>query len=284
MLVSIAVATQMPLLGNLGLRYSLGISLPRGSAGWDKEFLSYEVTPLPQSMTIAAFVFGAVLLLIALLGGGFKIFGAEVSGKAGAFGRPIAGVTGMILLILGLFGSSSLDKSTSSPASSAPMTTTTMQPVPSNTTAAQTESSSKPAPVDNTAAERTKQKSEAPTSQVQPSDERQPNYAAQTHQQEPQPDETPNIAGMWRDPNTGALYQIYQRGNSFSARSSWVGGAGQGTGRLHGLNFDSTYQNDYANGARSTGRCSGTIFPNASQITVTCFDSIYGQSSTVIVR
>ena len=59
--------------------------------------------PIPQSITIAAFVLGAILLLIAILhGGGFKIFGAEVDGSPGRFGRVFAGLLGVILIGIGL--------------------------------------------------------------------------------------------------------------------------------------------------------------------------------------
>jgi len=58
---------------------------------------------MTQSITVAAFVFGAVLLLIALLGGNFKIFGAEISGTAGRAGRLAAGVAGIVLIAIGLF-------------------------------------------------------------------------------------------------------------------------------------------------------------------------------------
>ena len=58
---------------------------------------------MPQSITIAFFVLGAVLLLIAILqGGGFKIFGAEVDGSPGRFGRVFAGLLGVILIGIGL--------------------------------------------------------------------------------------------------------------------------------------------------------------------------------------
>ena len=60
---------------------------------------------MPQSITIAAFVLGAVLLLIAILRGGFKIFGAEVDGTAGRFGRIFAGLLGTVLIAIGLFSS-----------------------------------------------------------------------------------------------------------------------------------------------------------------------------------
>lgn len=57
---------------------------------------------MPQSLAIGAFVLGAVLLLIALLGGGFKIFGAEVStGGTGKVGRVLAFVIGLALLGVG---------------------------------------------------------------------------------------------------------------------------------------------------------------------------------------
>jgi hypothetical protein len=65
---------------------------------------------MPQSITIAFFVLGAVLLLIAILqGGGFKIFGAEVDGSPGRFGRVFAGLLGVILIGIGLV--TSVDKS-----------------------------------------------------------------------------------------------------------------------------------------------------------------------------
>lgn len=59
---------------------------------------------MPQGITIAAFVLGSVFLLLALVGGGFKIFAAEISGKVGPLGRAIAGVLGSILVLGGLLG------------------------------------------------------------------------------------------------------------------------------------------------------------------------------------
>lgn len=58
---------------------------------------------MPQSLSIAAFVLGAVLLLIALVSGGFKIFGAEVSGAGGTVARSIAFVIGLILIVYALY-------------------------------------------------------------------------------------------------------------------------------------------------------------------------------------
>jgi len=59
---------------------------------------------MPEGIPVAAFVFGAVLVLIALLGGKFKIFGAEVSGTAGSAARIFALLAGVTLITLGLFG------------------------------------------------------------------------------------------------------------------------------------------------------------------------------------
>jgi len=58
---------------------------------------------MPENITIAAFVLGAVMLLISIVGGRFKIFGAEVSGVAGKTGRIFAGVIGTILICTGLY-------------------------------------------------------------------------------------------------------------------------------------------------------------------------------------
>jgi hypothetical protein len=80
----------------------------------------------PSIMT-AAFVLGAVLLLIAILRGSFKIFGAEVDGSAGRFGRIFAGFLGLILVCIGLFGS--LYKS--------PLQPSTVPPPAANTTPTQ---------------------------------------------------------------------------------------------------------------------------------------------------
>jgi hypothetical protein len=57
---------------------------------------------MPESLTIAAFVFGAVLMLLSLVGGGFKLFGAEVSGTVGTLGRTVAFALGGVLITVGL--------------------------------------------------------------------------------------------------------------------------------------------------------------------------------------
>lgn len=60
---------------------------------------------MPESIPIASFVLGGVLLLIAVVGGRFKIFGAEVSEVVRGPGRFVAGVLGVILIGFGIFAS-----------------------------------------------------------------------------------------------------------------------------------------------------------------------------------
>lgn len=62
---------------------------------------------MPASLSIGAFVLGGVLLLIAILHGGFKLFGAEVSGNAGFIGRIIAFVAGVTLILAGFLSGAS---------------------------------------------------------------------------------------------------------------------------------------------------------------------------------
>src|SRR5271168_1440422 len=59
--------------------------------------------PMPQSLTIGIFVLGAVMLLLALVSGGFKIFGSEIPGVASRWGRIIAFFLGVVLVGFSLF-------------------------------------------------------------------------------------------------------------------------------------------------------------------------------------
>jgi hypothetical protein len=59
---------------------------------------------MPASISSASFVIGAVLLFVALLGGGFKLFGAEVSGTTTTRKRLSAGVLSVPFLALALVG------------------------------------------------------------------------------------------------------------------------------------------------------------------------------------
>jgi len=57
---------------------------------------------MPESIAIASFVLGSILTLVAVVGGGFKVFGAEVSGKIGGFGRFIAFGLGLFFIMAGI--------------------------------------------------------------------------------------------------------------------------------------------------------------------------------------
>jgi hypothetical protein len=57
---------------------------------------------MPSTVAIASFVFGAVLLLLGLVGGRFKLFGSEFSGTLGPAGRAAALVMGAGFIIWGL--------------------------------------------------------------------------------------------------------------------------------------------------------------------------------------
>jgi hypothetical protein len=65
---------------------------------------------MPESVPLAALIIGAVLLLLALTGGGFEIFGAKMPGPASPAIRGVAGLAGVALIVIGLsnsFGSGS---------------------------------------------------------------------------------------------------------------------------------------------------------------------------------
>lgn len=57
---------------------------------------------MPQNVALAALIFGAVLFLLALTGGRFKLFGAELSATVGRGPRILAGVAGLALIVFGL--------------------------------------------------------------------------------------------------------------------------------------------------------------------------------------
>lgn len=59
---------------------------------------------MPASIAIGLIVLGGVLLLVAILGGNFKIFGAEVGEKVSSgFIRLLSGVLGIAFVFLALF-------------------------------------------------------------------------------------------------------------------------------------------------------------------------------------
>jgi beta-lactam-binding protein with PASTA domain len=113
----------------------------------------------------------------------------------------------------------------------------------------------------------------------------QTTQAAATTPEEPAPPREPviNLTGYWHD-TSGVTYQTVQRGNTFTYSASGVGGLSRGAGTIRGLQFESTYSAAYVNGARSTGRCTGTISPEGNEIRGTCFDSLQGQTFNILSR
>jgi len=64
---------------------------------------------MPQSLAVGAFVFGAVLLIIGLVGGGFKLFGAEMPGGVSDRNRGVAFVLGIVFILVPLFAERGTD-------------------------------------------------------------------------------------------------------------------------------------------------------------------------------
>ena len=204
---------------------------------------------MPQSITIAAFVLGAVLLLIALLGGNFKIFGAEVSGSAGQGPRTLAGGLGVLFIAIGLFGS--LGSKSEAEQKGAPPTHE------QGPTTGGSRGSAQPPPVD-----------------PQP-----PPEAAR-----PAREELPNIAGEWRD-EIGSRYQITQNGSryEFQAFNALNGVGSRGSGQILGRQLTNSFLIDTPQGpARGTG--SGSISADDRTMVGTFTDSYYGQYSHTLTR
>ena len=220
--------------------------------------------PIPQSITIAAFVLGAILLLIAILhGGGFKIFGAEVDGSPGRFGRVFAGLLGVILIGIGLV--TSLDRSLfQSPAGGG------------KTASDVSQSGESSAP--NTSEAQQKQSSQT--------------QSGKTAIDQSEPRQAVNTAGTWHD-TEGNEFQISQQGNAFTIRITGMYYNASSKGVLHGHDFERTYegqliqtQGTMAKGTHFSGHCNGTISPDASVMKAQCFDETGGRGpwQSVLIR
>ncbi len=205
------------------------------------------------NIAIAVFVLGAVLMLIAILHGGFKIFGAEVDGTAGRFGRIFAGLLGIILIGIALF--SPLNKSSPQPAVGLQKTTSDGSPSGEATSA-------------NTGA------AQKQLGQMQPE---------KTETNQSQTEQTVNIAGIWHD-GEGSEYQISQHGNAFTIRITGMNFEATSSGTLHGHNFERTYEGQWTEaqgqmpkGTRFSGHCSGTVSTEVGMIRASCFDEKGGR-------
>jgi len=215
---------------------------------------------MPQTINIGAFVLGAVLLLIAILRGGFKIFGAEVSGETVKFGRPISGIAGVMLICIGLFGS--FDKSRTN------RQTNTID----NSSGKSLPNASQPA--DSTAKDQQR---------VNPVQSTNAAQEAVAQPAAPVDDAPVDLAGTWHD-SLGTVYQVSQQGSNYTFRATGSNFYSEGRGTVRGRTVESTYQTVYANYSRSSGRCTGTITDNGNQVQSSCVDSVNGPWQTVTTR
>lgn len=219
---------------------------------------------MPQSITIAAFVLGAVLLLIAILhGGGFKIFGAEVDGSPGRFGRVFAGLLGVILIGIGLV--TSADKSLFQSAADGGKTASDVS-----------KSGESTAP--NTGEAQAKRSSQT--------------RSGKTAVDQSEPQQAVNIAGTWHDAE-GDEFQISQQGNAFTIRITGMYYNASSRGVLRGHDFERTYegqmietQGPMVKGAHFSGHCDGTVSNDASVMKAQCFDETGGRGpwQSVLLR
>jgi hypothetical protein len=181
---------------------------------------------VPGSLALAAFVLGAILLLLALVGGGIKLFGAEVPGKVGKAGRVFALAGGAVLIAFALLHDLPRTQDRQEPAKVTPPAQPAPDPGPAG-----------PAPV-------------------------------------------AQLGGIWHDA-AGTVYQIDQRGNSFTFTSYNPNGLrAQGSGTIDGSHFETVFQTNVP----STGHCSGTVLPGGRQTQTSCSDSVYGNSSAAGFR
>lgn len=99
---------------------------------------------MPENVPLALVVVGAVLLLIALLGGRFKLFGAEVQGTVGRASRWLSGFAGVALIAVAIYaGSGTTQRESTAPPPPQPSTAGTR---PSRPPAAPSGQSAEPSP------------------------------------------------------------------------------------------------------------------------------------------
>lgn len=212
---------------------------------------------MPETLRIGVFVFGAVLILVFLIGGNFKIFGAEV---ASTVSNPIlrffALAFGTIFIVIAIYGNY-LEEKDVSQSSSLPTPT----PTPSST------SVSTPTPTSSATSTQTPERT--------------------------LPEQPIDISGVWRNSvDTANSTIIEQTGQSFSYSGSGVmqygpqpvGFKTAGTGKLTLNRISMEYQASYQVGMTTTGTCNGTVSPDANRIQLQCFDSQWGPSTSLWTR
>jgi len=204
---------------------------------------------MPATLTLAIFVFGAVLLLIGLIGGAFKLFGTEVSGTIGPRARIAAFVLGAVFIGLGLVGEKRWPLGGKEPE----LAVHAGEPAAPRSEPVRAEPVATPVEV-----------------------------AAKPVRAEPVPAPEPvNVSGMWRD-ETGTVYQVSQHGNiyDFDASNSFTGLSASGSGILQGQHWESTFRTN----AFSTGSGSGVLSADGNQMTGSFRDTRFGVYSRTITR
>ncbi len=96
-------------------------------------------------------------------------------------------------------------------------------------------------------------------------------------------DDVVNVSGIWHDAS-GATYRVSQHGNTFTYAGSGSTFISKGSGTIVGLQFTISYEAVYANGARSTGRCTGAISADGTMLRRKCLDSNSGTFIGDLVR
>lgn len=106
----------------------------------------------------------------------------------------------------------------------------------------------------------------------------------------PSADPTPNISGKWSDSdNPGNGTKVSQTDSTF-AFTRWgtlpngVRFESSGTGSLVGSRLTSQYAATYESGKISSGKCNGSVSPDATRIEQTCSDSWLGAFTTIAER
>lgn len=178
---------------------------------------------MPENATIGLIVLGGVLLLVALVGGKFKIFGAEIESTPSKLSRFAAFVIGLICLLVGIGNESETPKQREEP----PVAVSPTTPPPATPLAASDSGTTAPtvaAPVPVTAV------TDAPSVPL------------------------PNLAGLWHDGN-GTGVQIVQQGARlhFEAANLISGQLVVGEGVLRGRQIELTTTTNTGLVATGTG-------------------------------
>jgi hypothetical protein len=200
---------------------------------------------MPEIIETGAFVFGAVLVLLALVSGGFKIFGAEVSGTAGQLARVIAFFLGLFFVSVGLWRSGGRSPVEERSAGGSPI-------------AERSGGSHGSVEERSSGASSIGERRDGP-SPVQ---------------------DLPTIAGTWID-STGSIFEVTRTGPdtfSFKGRNARTGLYSEGAGSIKGRQFYSTFVTSIP----STGTGTGALSPDGRELTGTFTDSSLGVYSQVL--